>query len=79
MSYSHIIFEEGEGGVALVTVNRPDKLNAIDSAMFSALSEASAAVAERPGVRAVVLSGNGRGFCANLSATVDCVPPGVIL
>jgi enoyl-CoA hydratase/carnithine racemase len=55
-----------ENGIADVRLNRPDKLNAIDSAMFTALSEASGAVAARPGVRAVVLSGNGRGFCAGL-------------
>jgi enoyl-CoA hydratase/carnithine racemase len=55
-----------EDGIADVRLNRPDKLNAIDTAMFAALSEASAAVAARPEVRVVVLSGNGRGFCAGL-------------
>ncbi|MGH3166858.1 MAG: crotonase/enoyl-CoA hydratase family protein [Trebonia sp.] len=53
-------------GVADVRLNRPDKLNAIDTAMFAALSQASAAVAARGDVRVVVLSGNGRGFCAGL-------------
>jgi enoyl-CoA hydratase/carnithine racemase len=55
-----------DGPIADVRLNRPEKLNAIDAAMFTALSEASAAVAKLPGVRAVVLSGNGRGFCAGL-------------
>jgi enoyl-CoA hydratase/carnithine racemase len=55
-----------EDGIADVRLNRPDKLNAIDTAMFAALSEASAAVAARPEVRVAVLSGNGRGFCAGL-------------
>jgi enoyl-CoA hydratase/carnithine racemase len=55
-----------EGGIADVRLNRPDKLNAIDSAMFTALGEASAAVAGHAGVRVVVLSGSGRGFCAGL-------------
>jgi enoyl-CoA hydratase/carnithine racemase len=55
-----------EAGIADVRLNRPDKLNAIDNAMFTALSEASADVAGRPGVRVVVLSGSGRGFCAGL-------------
>ena len=55
-----------DGGIADVRLNRPDKLNAIDPAMFTALSEASADVAARPGVRAVVLSGAGRGFSAGL-------------
>jgi enoyl-CoA hydratase/carnithine racemase len=55
-----------DGGIADVRLNRPDKLNALDPAMFAALSEASADVASRPGVRAVLLSGAGRGFCAGL-------------
>jgi enoyl-CoA hydratase/carnithine racemase len=53
-------------GIADVRLNRPDKINAIDSAMFTALSGASAAVAGRADVRVVVLSGSGRGFCAGL-------------
>lgn len=53
-------------GIADVRLNRPDKLNAIDPAMFSALSEAPAEIAKRGEVRAVVLSGSGRAFCAGL-------------
>jgi enoyl-CoA hydratase/carnithine racemase len=52
--------------IADVTLNRPDKLNALDHDMFSALSEASAALAKRDDVRVVVLSGRGRAFCAGL-------------
>ena len=52
--------------IADVRLNRPDKLNALDSDMFSALSEASAALAKRDDVRVVVLSGSGRAFCAGL-------------
>jgi enoyl-CoA hydratase/carnithine racemase len=55
-----------EDSIADVRLNRPDKLNAIDPGMFTALSEAAAALAERGDVRAVVLSGNGRAFCAGL-------------
>jgi len=54
------------GGVADVRLNRPEKLNALDMAMFTALVETAATVAETPGVRAVVLSGAGRSFCAGL-------------
>jgi enoyl-CoA hydratase/carnithine racemase len=52
--------------IANVTLNRPDKLNALDGEMFTALSEASAALAKRDDVRVVVLSGSGRGFCAGI-------------
>ncbi|GAA0736137.1 crotonase/enoyl-CoA hydratase family protein [Sphingomonas japonica] len=55
-----------EGGVADVRLNRPDKLNAIDPAMFAAIAAAIEQLAALPGLRAVVLSGEGRGFCAGL-------------
>jgi enoyl-CoA hydratase/carnithine racemase len=53
-------------GVADVRLNRPDKLNALDPAMFAAIASAGAEVAANPAVRAVVLSGEGRAFCAGL-------------
>lgn len=57
---------EVAGGVADVQLNRPDKLNALDPAMFSALGRAGDALGADPGVRAVVLSGAGKCFCAGL-------------
>jgi enoyl-CoA hydratase/carnithine racemase len=53
-------------GVADVRLNRPDKLNALDAEMFTAVVDAAAAVRADPSVRAVVLSGEGRAFCAGL-------------
>ena len=55
-----------EAGVADVRLNRPEKLNALDPAMFDALVEAGSRLAGDPSVRAVVLSGEGRGFCSGL-------------
>ena len=55
-----------EGGVADVRLRRPDKLNALDRAMFDALVDAGDRLAADTSVRAVVLSGEGRGFCAGL-------------
>jgi enoyl-CoA hydratase/carnithine racemase len=54
------------GGVADVRLNRPDKMNALDPAMFGAIAEAGEAIKADPSVRAVVLSGEGRAFCAGL-------------
>lgn len=54
------------GGVADVRLNRPDKLNALDDAMFSAIIETGERLARDGSVRAVVLSGEGRAFCAGL-------------
>ncbi len=53
-------------GIADVRLNRPDKLNALDHAMFQAIVETGEALKTTPGVRVVVLSGEGRGFCAGL-------------
>jgi enoyl-CoA hydratase/carnithine racemase len=53
-------------GVADVRLNRPDKLNALDMAMFEALVSTGEALKADATVRAVVLSGAGRGFCAGL-------------
>ena len=53
-------------GVADVRMNRPDKRNALDGAMFSAIAEAGERMKIEPGLRAVVLSGEGASFCAGL-------------
>lgn len=53
-------------GVADVRLTRADKMNALDPAMFAALVDASERLSREEGVRAVVLSGEGRAFCAGL-------------
>jgi enoyl-CoA hydratase/carnithine racemase len=53
-------------GVADVRLTRPEKLNALDPAMFEGLVETGRSLSVDPSVRAVVLSGEGRGFCAGL-------------
>jgi enoyl-CoA hydratase/carnithine racemase len=52
--------------VATVTLTRPDKHNALDVAMFEAIAAAAERVAVEPGVRAVVLHGEGPSFCSGL-------------
>ena len=59
-----------ENGVADVRMNRPDKMNALDGALFGALVETGEALKADPSVRAVVLSGEGRAFCAGLDMAV---------
>lgn len=53
-------------GVADVRLIRADKMNALDPAMFEGIIEAGARLADMKGVRCVVLSGEGRAFCAGL-------------
>jgi enoyl-CoA hydratase/carnithine racemase len=68
---------EVSDGVAEVTLSRPDKMNAIDPAMFRALVEVGERLKPLAGLRAVVLSGEGRGFCAGLDkASFDAMAAG---
>ena len=55
-----------DNGVADVRLSRPEKLNALDRAMLTALVETGRELAGNPSVRAVVLSGDGRAFSAGL-------------
>ena len=58
-----------EGGVASITLNRPAKLNSLTTRMFELLSGAFGRCGEDDSVRAVLLTGNGRGFCAGQDLT----------
>ena len=55
---------EHAGSVAIVTLNRPEALNALDSATLEAFREVVGEIAAAPAVRAVVVTGEGRAFAA---------------
>jgi enoyl-CoA hydratase/carnithine racemase len=59
-----VVLREIEDGVALLTLNRPDRLNAWTSEMQTLYFDLLDDCAEREDVRAIVLTGAGRGFCA---------------
>jgi enoyl-CoA hydratase/carnithine racemase len=59
-----------EDGVASVMLNRADKHNALDMAMFEALAETGDSLKKVPSVRAVVLHGAGKNFCAGIDVSV---------
>jgi enoyl-CoA hydratase len=58
MRYENVLFEV-EGGVALITVNRPDKLNALSGAVIAELRDAFDRIAKDPAIRAAILTGAG--------------------
>lgn len=72
-----LVLTEVEGGVATLTLNRPEKRNAIDRATLEALEAATAAVATDPAARVVVLRGAGPLFSAgvDLAALGDLAAP----
>lgn len=53
-----------DGAIARITLNRPERLNAIDRPTWARLRERIAEVAGNPEIRVAVVNGNGRGFCA---------------
>lgn len=60
------VLYEREGAIATLTLNRPDRLNAISARMLDTLSERLLEADRDPAVRVIVLTGAGRGFCAGL-------------
>ena len=58
-----------ENGIADVKMVRTDKMNALDDAMINALIDTAAELEKHPEVRVVVLSGDGRAFCAGLDTS----------
>jgi 2-(1,2-epoxy-1,2-dihydrophenyl)acetyl-CoA isomerase len=62
-SSPHVLVEN-EGGVRLITLNRPDRLNALNAQIMQELVDATADAARDPAVGCVVVTGAGRGFCA---------------
>ena len=73
MAYRFILFDIDQG-VARITLNRPDVLNSIHTAMSGEIQEALAQAAREREIRAVLLTGTGRGFCAGQD--LDEVRPG---
>jgi len=62
--YHSMLIERRDDGVAIVTLNRPKKLNAVDSVMHTELTRFSTDFANDDSLRALVITGAGRAFCA---------------
>jgi 2-(1,2-epoxy-1,2-dihydrophenyl)acetyl-CoA isomerase len=73
MAYQFILFEVDQG-VARITLNRPDVLNSIHTAMSGELQDALVRAGREREIRALLLTGAGRGFCAGQD--LDEVRPG---
>ena len=75
MSYQHILYAV-EGGVARLTLNRPDRLNSFNDAMHTEVRDALSRVKASAEVRVLLLTGAGRGFCAGQDLGDRAVAPG---
>ncbi len=76
MTMTTLLLIENHGGVRVLTLNRPDKRNALNTALTQALLDALRAADADESVRCVVLAGAGQGFCAgaDLSEFKDLTP-----
>jgi enoyl-CoA hydratase/carnithine racemase len=63
-TFAPLVLESRRDGVSTLALNRPERLNALNSALGQALLDALNGLAQDAAVRAVVLTGAGRGFCA---------------
>jgi enoyl-CoA hydratase/carnithine racemase len=59
-----LVLRTNEGNVAILTLNRPQALNALSDAMIAAISAALTTVAAEPNAKAIILRANGKAFCA---------------
>jgi 2-(1,2-epoxy-1,2-dihydrophenyl)acetyl-CoA isomerase len=81
MVYQSILYEK-EDGVAIITLNRPDKLNALDAGILQEMARALEDVGKDDETKALIITGAGRGFCSGIDLTaeisgVDPKQPGI--
>ncbi|MCU5782345.1 enoyl-CoA hydratase [Alcanivorax balearicus MACL04] len=75
MEFATIEFDL-EGGVATLALNRPERLNSFNEQMHQEVREALSVVERDDSVRALLITGNGRGFCAGQDLSDRSVVPG---
>ncbi|HEY1637610.1 MAG TPA: enoyl-CoA hydratase-related protein, partial [Rhizomicrobium sp.] len=75
MAYETILFDIANGAARL-TLNRPDRLNSFTVQMHGEVAEALTQVEQDEGVRALLITGAGRGFCAGQDLADRAVAPG---
>jgi enoyl-CoA hydratase len=70
-----VLIEPVRPGIVQLTLNRPERLNAMNHALVQGLYDALDRVANDPACRVIVLTGTGRGFCAGLDLSEGASPP----
>lgn len=68
--YKNLLWEQ-DGAVLILTLNRPDQMNAISPALDEEIQSALAGADQDPSIRAIVLTGSGRAFCAGYDMGED--------
>ena len=76
VSSQPVLLDRVEGGVLTLTLNRPERLNALNGALIEALSAGIKRAGTDPECRAVLITGAGRGFCAGADLANRAFAPG---
>ncbi|MGC2783286.1 MAG: enoyl-CoA hydratase-related protein, partial [Roseiarcus sp.] len=76
VSSQPVLLDRLEAGVLTLTLNRPERLNALDAALIEALSAGIKRAGTDPECRAVLITGAGRGFCAGADLANRAFAPG---
>lgn len=77
MPYETILYDIAEG-VATITLNRPERLNAFDDEMLAEWADALQQADRDPGVRVIIITGAGRGFCSGMNVADEAGGRGVL-
>jgi enoyl-CoA hydratase/carnithine racemase len=77
-SCERVSVSRAPNGVATVTLSRGKKMNALDMPMFRAIRRVARDLCDEPGLRAVVLCGEGRAFCAGLDVGAVAMTPDAV-
>ncbi|WP_050616109.1 enoyl-CoA hydratase/isomerase family protein [Bacillus testis] len=78
MKEAPAVLLDREGSIAVITLNRPDKLNSFSAEMRDQLYEAIQVIRDDPTMEGAILHGNGRGFCAGADLTEFGTEPSVL-
>ena len=70
MEYEDLLLEKREDGIAVITLNQPEKLNALSRGMSQGLVLATEELAKDDDVRVVIVTGAGRGFCSGADVSM---------
>lgn len=77
MDYTEILYDVADG-VATITLNRPEKMNAFSTAMIAEWADAIQQARDDDEVRAVIVTGSGRGFCSGMDVQAEVRGAGVL-
>lgn len=77
MPYEAILYDVSEG-VATITLNKPERLNAFDDDMLTEWHEAIIEADHDPAVRVLIITGAGRGFCSGMNVAAEAGGSGVL-